>query len=185
MPDGDDCILLVFSFFLFGSPFRGKLHIEIFDETFPGETAAGAAHLVEKVPAAVNIRFQAAASKPNIISVDRGRGFYNTGNGRIVATFKQALQENHFTAIMGEDASQQPGAMADMMLHETAVSWVRKRLAVTMPKENWLETREAYSSRLKRCCEQVNEECDVEGLCRQYPKRLKLLNEKDGARLKY
>ena len=95
------------------------------------------------------------------------------------------MEDNGLTAIMGDDASKQPGAMADMMLHETAVSWVRKRLAVTTPKENWLETREEYSTRLKRCCEKVNAECDVEGLCRQYPKRLKLLKDKEGGRLKY
>ena len=75
----------------------------------------------------------------------------------------------------------QPGIMADMMLHETAVSWVRKRLAVTKPKENWFETREEYSARLKRCCDKVNAECDVEGLCRQYPRR----QNKEGGRLKY
>ena len=75
-------------------------------------------------------------------------------------------------------------ALADMTLHETAVSWVRKRLAVTTPKKKWLETREEYSTRLKRCCDKVNAECDVEGLCRQYPKRLKLLKDKEGGRLK-
>ena len=165
--------------------FRGKLHIEIFDETFPGETEEGAARVVEKVRAAVNIRCQAAASKPNIISVDRGRGFYNPGHGQITAPFKQALQDNGLTGIMGDNASKQPGAMADMMLHETAVAWVRYRLAATTPKENWRETREEYSTRLKRCCERVNQECDVEGLCRQYPKRLKLLHDKEGCRLKY
>ena len=60
----------------------------------------------------------------------------------------------------------QPGILVDMMLHETAVSWVRKQLAVTTPKENWLETPEEYSTRLKRCCDKVNAECDVEGLWR-------------------
>ena len=80
----------------------------------------------------------------------------------------------------------QPGIMDDMMLTAVSwVSWLRKRLAVTTPKGNWLETREEYSNRLKRCCDKVNAERDVEGLCRQYPKRLKLLKDKEGGRLKY
>ena len=37
---------------------------------------------------------------------------------------------------------------------------------------------------LKRCCDEVNKECDVEGLCKGLPKRMKLLQEKDGDRLK-
>ena len=43
---------------------RGKLHVEVFDFEFPGEVPEGAAQLVEKVRAGVNIRFQQAASKP-------------------------------------------------------------------------------------------------------------------------
>ena len=35
-----------------------------------------------------------------------------------------------------------------------------------------------------RCCEEVNKECDVEGLCKGLPKRMKLLQDTDGDRLK-
>ena len=38
--------------------------------------------------------------------------------------------------------------------------------------------------RLKRCCEEVNRECDVEGLCQGFPKRIKLLQAKEGQRVK-
>ena len=31
------------------------------------------------------------------------------------------------------------------------------------PKKCWEETREAYGRRLKRCCDDVNQTCDVEG----------------------
>ena len=35
-----------------------------------------------------------------------------------------------------------------------------------------------------RCCDEVNKEYDVEGLCQGYPKRMKLLQQKQGGRLK-
>ena len=77
----------------------------------------------------------------------------------------------------------QPGSLQDILLHETAVSWLRQRLEQSTPKKCWEETREAYGSRLKRCCEEVNKECDVEGPCNGFPKRIKLLEESKGDRL--
>ena len=52
------------------------------------------------------------------------------------------------------------------------------------PAKCWQESREEYARRLKRCCEEVNKECDVEGLCKSLPKRMKLLQDTDGDRLK-
>ena len=86
---------------------------------------------------------------------------------------------------MGCNAAKQPGSCQDLMLHETAVAWLRTRLATSTPTKCWEETREQYGLRLKRCCEEVNKDCDVEGLCKQFPKRVKLLKEKEGDRLKY
>ena len=37
---------------------RGKLHVDVFDENFAGETAEGAAELVTKVRSALNVRLQ-------------------------------------------------------------------------------------------------------------------------------
>ena len=51
---------------------RGKLHVDCFDGSFPGETPQGAQYLVEKVRAAVNVRFQNAASRPETLFTDRG-----------------------------------------------------------------------------------------------------------------
>ena len=39
------------------------------------------------------------------------------------------------------------------------------------------------AARLKRCCEQVNQELDVDDLCRAFPKRCKKLDEAQGGRL--
>ena len=86
---------------------------------------------------------------------------------------------------MGDNAVKQPGSMQDFLLHETAVSWLRHRLAQSTPRQCWLETRPEYASRLKRCCEEVNTDLDVEGLCKQLPKRMKTLDDRKGGRLKY
>ena len=164
---------------------RGKLHVDIFDENFPGETPAGAAELVAKVRSALNVRFQAAPSQPRNLFTDRGRGFYFPNSGVITPKYKQALADNDLQAFMGENAIQQPGSMQNFLLHETAVSWLRHRLAQSTPKKCWTETRPEYGRRLKRCCEEVNTDLDVEGLSNGLPKRLKKLHDKGGDRLRY
>ena len=162
---------------------KGKLHVDLFDSDFPGELAAGAERLVEKVRAAVNVRFQTARSKPDIVFTDRGRGFYVPNSGAITPEYKGALEQHGLRPLMGNCARSQPGSLQDVLLHETAVSWLRTRLTRSTPKNCWEETREQYGRRLKRCCEEVNNECDVEGLCRGFPKRLKRLEETEGGRL--
>ena len=73
--------------------------------------------------------------------------------------------------------------MQDVLLHETAVSWIRLRLDGTVPQKSWEESREQYGRRLKRCCEDANKECDVEGLCHGVLKRFKALKDNGGERL--
>ena len=129
-------------------------------------------------------RFQTVAAKPDIIFTDRGRGFYEPASGRITADYKAALKENQFKAFMRDNAAEQPGSLQDVLLHETAVSWLRHRLSISTPAKCWQETRDEYGRRLKRCCDEVNKEYDVDGLCQGYPKRIKLLQQKQGGRLK-
>ena len=162
---------------------RGKLHVEVLDDQFPGETGAGAAALVEKVRVAVNMRFQGGAPQPKVIFVDRGKGFYTPATGKITRQFQAALEANNFTAFMGDNASKQPGNLQELMLHETAVSWLRTRLAESVPQRAWLETRDAFAARLKQCCDKVNRDLDVDGLCKSFPKRIAKLRARKGDRL--
>ena len=46
-----------------------------------------------------------------------------------------------------------------------------------------LEGREEYAARLRKCCEEVNGECDVEGLCRAFMGRITKLLDRKGGRL--
>ena len=70
---------------------RGKLHIEVFNEEFPGECAQGAQQMVEKLGSILSIRFP-NQSKPKIVMTDRGRGFFAPPTGKITRQYKAALQ---------------------------------------------------------------------------------------------
>ena len=67
---------------------------------------------------------------------------------------------------------------------ETAVSWLRIRLAESVPAKAWAETREQYTSRLRACCQAVNSSYNVDGLCRAFPARIAKLRDAEGGRLK-
>ena len=73
--------------------------------------------------------------------------------------------------------------MQEVVLHETAVAWVRQRLAASVPARCWEETRAAYRARLKKCCDDINASCDVEGLCRALPKRVQAVIDNEGDRI--
>ena len=164
---------------------RGKLHIEIFDANFPGENSAGAAVLVAKTRAAINIRFQSHDSLPTVIWTDRGKGFYSNLTGHITRKYKEALIEHGFTAMMGDDGSAQPGRLQELMLHETAVSWIQLRLAQSVPKRAWEESRDAYAARLKACAEDINRNLRLDDLCNAFPRRIEALVNRNGGRLRW
>ena len=118
-----------------------------------------------------------------MLFTDRGNGFYNSGTGRITAKYKSALRNHGLKAFFGTDASVQPGQLQEVMLHETAVSWMRVRLTKDVPKKAWEETSEAYRTRLKACAGYINASHDVEGLCKALPRRLADLERRQGDRL--
>ena len=162
---------------------RGKLHLEVLPAGFPGECPEGAAILVEIVRDALNLRFPNAA-KPRVLFVDRGKGFYATSTGRMTPEFQMALRRQNLVAFMGDDASEQPGALAQVLLHETAVAWSRNQLKLTSPRQPWKETREDFATRLREVCRFINAKYQVEGLCREFPMRIQLLIDKKGDSLR-
>ena len=86
---------------------------------------------------------------------------------------------------MGDDAAKQPGSLQELMLHETAVSWIRARLLKSIPSRNWEKTREDYGKRLKRCCDDIYKHLDVDGFCHAFPKRIKAFHDNDGGKLEW
>ena len=116
--------------------------------------------------------------------VDRGKGFYAPASGQITAKYSAALSDNDLVPMMGQNARLQPGNLSEVLLHETAVSWLRIRLAESVPAKAWAETREQYTSRLRACCQAVNSSYNVDGLCRAFPARIAKLRDAEGGRLK-
>ena len=163
---------------------RGKLHVEILPQGFPGETEDGARILVQKVRAAVNLRFPDHADQPKILAVDRGNGFYIQVTGDVTPTYAAALREHGFKNLMGDNCGSQPGKMGDILLHETAVAWIRSRERKTVPARAWEESYEDFSKRLKQIVSEFNGKFDIDGLCREFTDRLHELVNGEGAKLK-
>ena len=50
----------------------------------------------------------------------------------------------------------QPGHMQEVLLHETAVSWIRLRVASTVPSKAWSDTKKQYASKLGTVVGNIN-----------------------------
>ena len=120
---------------------------------------------------------------PHVLFTDRGAGFYNPGSGRITSEYRDALAAHGLQAFMGESAAVQPGKLSDLMLHETAVSWIRALLASTLPARPWEESPQQLIARLKRVVGKINADYDVAGLCHQLPARIGELVRRGGGKL--
>jgi len=131
---------------------RGKLHVVCFTVDFPGETPAGAAILAEKVGTALRQRFP-NAPLPALVMCDRGQGFWVKRTAAITPEWKQGLHEAGLKPLQGENAASQAGSLADCMLHETAVAWLRLLLEKSMPATPWTETPAEYYQRLRKQCD--------------------------------
>ena len=162
---------------------RGKLHVECFNADFPGECADGAELAAQRLRPILNLRFP-NETKPKFVMTDKGRGFYASFTSKMTPKYKAGLQSSGLKAFMGEDATVQPGKLSDMLLHETAVAWLRLRMARSTPARPWLETTAQWKARMQEACRQVNAEYDVEGLCRELPSRLEKLHETEGDKLR-
>ena len=157
---------------------RGKLHIEVLPDDFPGDVEEGMAAFVARVRAGLNARFPDGG--PKQLFTDRGNGFYGSGSGAMTDSYRAALKANKLNAFMGTSASMQPGCLQEVMLHETAMAWVRIRLAKTVPKNCWTESVADYHKRLKACCADINATHNVDGLCRELPLRVQMLVDNKG-----
>ena len=73
--------------------FRGKTHVEVFGDDFPGENPEGAALIGEKLPGIIAMGAQRSSKqKPRVVFSDRGKGFY-APNGYITHKWSAALTE--------------------------------------------------------------------------------------------
>ena len=79
---------------------RGKVHVEVFDEHFPGETGVGMALFARKLPGILRRRFRKESTPgglPRVVFTDKGKGFYRTspdGGWPIVKAWRAELSIN-------------------------------------------------------------------------------------------
>ena len=116
---------------------------------------------------------------------DRGAGFYASRGGKITPQYNAVLAERSLQAYNGDDGSKQPGNLQEVLLHETAVSWIRHREKKSRVICPWKESTGHFIHRLREVVQYINDNHDVEGLCRALPKRLDELAENEGDRLSY
>ena len=116
-------------------------------------------------------------------------GFYYTHPGTITGFYDAATRQHNFKPWASLDSTKvaraQPAEIQDDLLHETAVAWVRSRLASTTPTVPWEETPEDFANRLQEAADFANADYDVSGLCRELNWRLEqLVKVTHGDRLK-
>ena len=121
---------------------------------------------------------------PRVLMTDRGTGMY-APSGLVVHAYEHAVRECGFKLFWGADAKKQAPEMPDLLLHETAVSWVRNVLRRSKPEVlPWKETPAQWSRRLLRAVDAANQH-DVEGLCADFPNRVEECLAASGAKLSY
>ena len=97
----------------------------------------------------------------------------------------RAAERKGFRLYTGPDASAQPADIADILLHETAVSLFKRALGRSRPRAKpWLETRNEFAARAKAVAREANKQCNFKQLCCEYLERLRLLVEARGDRLR-
>ena len=107
----------------------------------------------------------------------------------MTSDYAEACKKQNFKLWAGSDAKRgdhaQPPDIGDVLLHGTAMAWVRAKLAKTGQelKQPWKETPRELGKRLAGIMTDINQNCDVDGLCREFPERLETLKKRKGGRL--
>ena len=142
------------------------------------------AAFVARLPRVLRKMLGPSARLPRTVFTDRGTGMY-TNAGKIVKKYGEALAAAGFHSFWGHDASAQSPDMGDMLLHETAVAWLRQRLKAEKPSVlPWEETQLLWGQRAHQVVRRINAEFNVKGLCSEFPQRWGAVVEGSGERLR-
>ena len=68
-------------------------------------------------------------------------------------------------------------------MHETAVAWIRRRETRSRPAVPWSESPAELGTRLQTICQDINNNCDVDALCRRFPQRVQMVVDAEGDRI--
>ena len=170
---------------------RGVFGVHAFSDidTFPGENQIGAGMCIDRLPGMLDKMLGKDSSKPRTLFSDRGPGFYHRRWGVITSEYDAACQRHGFKPWAGAQAKigphAQPPDIADVLLHETAISTLRLRIAKSNAtlREPWSETPLEFKARMGELVKAMNETCDFAKLCKGFPERLQALVERQGDRL--
>ena len=161
---------------------RGQIGVDILPEDWvlDGE---GMAMVIRRLTGRLRDMLGAEARLPRVLMTDRGTGMY-APSGQAVRAFENAAAMNKFRLLWGSDAKQQAPDMPDLLLHETAVSWLRNVLRRTKPEcPPWKESLVQWSRRMLQAVAETNLMHDVESLCNQFPSRVDDCLAADGERI--
>ena len=147
----------------------------------------GQAAVVSMLPRILKKMLGRDATQPEYIFTDRGPGYYHPSSGTINSEYLAALSKHGFKPWAGEHSKWQPPDLPDGLLHETAVSWIRKYLKQHPVKlvKSVEENKRQVESVLEDACDHINTHYEVDDLCHSLPDRLKELVEAKGERLKH
>ena len=163
---------------------RGVAHVEVMPEDW-ALTGNGFAAFVDRLPKVLQKMLGPGARLPRHVFTDRGTGLYNS-QGNVVREYANAVSRNRFHLYWGADATKQSPDMADVLLHETAVSWFRNVLRKSKPDVlPWQENQAQWAQRAHKAIREINRDYDVAGLCRQFPARLQEVVDGEGERLSH
>ena len=165
---------------------HGRVHVEVMPEDWV-QNGQGQATMVNRLPSILGRLLRGTGGSPTVVCTDRGPGFYHPRTGDICREYAEALAANGYTAWAGESASHQPADIPDVLLHETAVAWIRSYLKHNPIKigPNMAASRDALEAALKDAAAFCNDWYEVKELCHDFPKRLKELIAGEGERLRH
>ena len=139
------------------------------------------------LPALLKTMLGSGARLPRTIFSDRGPGFFHSKWGTITGDYESACRECGFQPWAGTNSKKapraQPREIGDVLLHETAISWLRREEEKTRPCTPWRETPVELEHRMLAAVRHINKEFDVRGLSMQFPEGLHTLVVTDGDRL--
>jgi hypothetical protein len=148
------------------------------------QTGAGMAEMVGKLPQVLRRMLGHSASLPRVVCTDRGPGFYLSGirNGEIVPAYRAALRAGGFRPFAGDQAEWQPADCPDVLLHETAVGWIRQFCKKhPFSRSQSLESNvERVKTLMATCVQHINANHHVRDLCSSFPRRLGDVVEGEG-----
>ena len=165
---------------------KGRVHLEVMPTGWR-QTGEGMAYMVSLLPGILKTMLGESEKLPGVLFTDRGPGFYHSSSGSICPDYAYALDAHGFKSWAGDNSKWQPPDIPDILLHETAVSWVRNYLRKQPFKLASTPSGSAHrlSVVLREAAWHINEHYEVGQLCLALPKRLKELVATEGDRLKY